>query len=125
MAKWRRQHWGAFAAAQLQTGDHKGEVIEYAEQHSFVLGDKGFHPYHMDTIDLLNLVLAIAIPGIDFALREVGSTGEDSDPMSLVYPVTGMFIDPTGWGIALWQEIIGEKKGMHAYITRLLTAVPH
>jgi len=47
----------------------------------------------MDTIDLLNLVPAIAIPGIDFALREVGSTGEDSDPMSPAHPVTGMFID--------------------------------
>jgi hypothetical protein len=68
----------------------------------------------MDTIDFFNLVPAIAIPGIDFALRKVGSTGEDSDPMSLAHPVTGMFIDPTGWGIALWREIIGEKKDMHA-----------
>ena len=85
-----------------------------AQWHSFVLGDKGFHPYHTDTIDLLNLVPAIAIPGLDFALREVGSTGENSDPMPPAHPVAGMFIDPTGWGIALWWEIIGEKKDMHA-----------
>ena len=97
-----------------KTGDHKGEVIKYTEQHSLVLGDKGFHPDYTDTIDLFNVVPAIAIPGIDFALREIGRTGEDSDPMPPARPVTGMFIDPAGWGIALWREIIGEKKDMHA-----------
>jgi len=68
----------------------------------------------MDAVDFFNLVPAIAIPGIYFSLRKVGSTGEDSDPMAPAHPVTGMFIYPAGWGIPLWREIISEKKDMHA-----------
>jgi hypothetical protein len=97
-----------------KTGSHKGEGIERASQDSSVLRNEGFHTEYTNAIDGLDLIPAVAIPCIDFPFREIGGTGDDSDPMSPAYPVADVFIDPTGRDVPFWWEIIGEKKNMHA-----------
>ena len=111
----RDDHVALPAESRPETRPGEAEIVQHPLREAGIGRHVGAYPDHLDAVHHLARA-AVAVAGIDAALREIGRAGDDGHLCPRLHPAHGMLVGARGGRIHLRREIVGQEEDAHRSI---------